>query len=99
MAALWKAKSTWAAIYHSSGNSANDLFGAFVPGLVTHTDLPEVAVSVAPRRITLAGAIDAAGKKLAAGEVASLYGAAGNVKVLPDADWSAAALASAAADH
>ena len=82
--------------YHNAGNNENDLFGAFVPGLLKHTDLPEAAAAIAPRRVTLAGAVDAAGKKMDAGEVARVYAAAGSVRVLSEGAWSAAALARAA---
>lgn len=82
--------------YHSPANRSNDLFGAFVPGLLKHTDLPQLAAQVAPRRVLLAGAIDAAGKRMDAGEVARQYAAAAGVEVLPNAEWSAAALARAA---
>ena len=40
-------------------------FGNFVPNLLAHTDLPELTASLAPRRVTLAGAIDGAGNRLA----------------------------------
>jgi hypothetical protein len=51
--------------YHNPAvASQRDLFGAFVPGLLKHTDLPELAASIAPRRVVLAGAVDAAGKPL-----------------------------------
>jgi len=82
--------------YHNTGNNENDLFGAFVPELLKHTDLPEAAASIAPRRVTLADAIDAAGKQVDAGEVARVYAAAGSVQVLPEGAWSSAALARAA---
>jgi len=41
-------------------------FGNFVPNLLAHTDLPELTISLAPRRVTLAGAIDGAGNRLVA---------------------------------
>lgn len=76
--------------YHAT-SPGSDLFGAFVPGLLRHTDLPETAASVAPRRVILAGAIDAAGKRVAPADVTRLYSAA-NVEVLSEASWSVEAL-------
>ena len=72
------------------------LFGQmFVPGLLMHTDLPETAAAMAPRRVTLAGAMNAAGKRLEAAQVAQLYATA-NVQVLPEPTWNAGALAGVA---
>jgi dienelactone hydrolase len=62
--------------------------GNFVPNLLRHADLPELARSVAPRRITLAGAVDAAGSKLPAAEVQQEYNNAPNVTVRPEALWN-----------
>src|SRR3984957_2558502 len=36
-------------------------FANFVPGFLQHTDLPEVMASIAPRRVTLAGTVNAKG--------------------------------------
>lgn len=76
--------------YHGAVSSSRDLFGGFVPGLLRHTDLPEVAAAIAPRRVVLAGAIDAAGKTLDAAAVRQAYASA-NVDVQPKAAWDAAA--------
>jgi len=65
--------------------------GNFVPGVLRHTDLPGLAAAIAPRRVVLAGAVDAAGRKLPVVEVRDEYGAA-NVDVRPDAVWSAEAM-------
>jgi hypothetical protein len=59
--------------------SYNHPFGNFVPRLLNHTDLPEVVASLAPRRVILAGAVDAAGKRVDAAEVRRIYAAAPNV--------------------
>jgi len=64
--------------------------GNFVPDVLRHTDLPGLAAAIAPRRVVLAGAVDAAGRKLPVAEVRGEYGAA-NVDVRPDAVWSAEA--------
>jgi hypothetical protein len=63
-------------------------FGNFVPHLLEHMDLPDLASSMAPTRLVLAGAVDAAGQRLAPREVSQEYGNAANVKVLPDPEWS-----------
>jgi hypothetical protein len=64
--------------------------------LLKHTDLPETAAAIAPRRVTLAGTINAAGKRLDTAQVAQLYVAA-NVQVLSEPTWNAGALARVAA--
>src|SRR5260370_17966518 len=38
-------------------------FANFAPNLLLHTDLPEVIAGLAPRTVTLAGSVDAAGKR------------------------------------
>jgi hypothetical protein len=63
-------------------------FGNFVPHWLEHTDLPDVARSMAPRRLVLAGTVDAAGRKRAPEVVRQEYGNAPNVQVLPDPQWS-----------
>jgi dienelactone hydrolase len=67
----------------------NHPFGNFVPNLLLHTDLPELAASLAPRRIVLAGAVDGAGRRMAPEDVRKQY-AGSHVNVLPDALWDAA---------
>jgi dienelactone hydrolase len=63
-------------------------FGNFVPHWLEHIDLPDLASSMAPTRLVLAGAVDAAGRKRAPEEVRQEYGNAPNVQVLPDPQWS-----------
>jgi hypothetical protein len=62
-------------------------FANFVPGLLNHTDLPEVAASIAPRRIVLAGAVNANGGTANAAAVRQLY-AGSHIAVEPEAKWS-----------
>lgn len=62
-------------------------FSNFVPGLLLHTDLPELARAMAPRRVVLAGAVDGAGRKLTPEDVRKHYGSAENVELVPDALW------------
>jgi len=67
-------------------------FGNFVPNLLLHTDLPELAASMAPRRVVLAGAVDGAGRKLAPEAVRQQYGDAAHISVLSDAVWDLASI-------
>ncbi len=67
-------------------------FGNFVPRLLNHTDLPELVAKLSPRRVVLAGVVDAAGRRLDAAEVRTTYALAANVEVRPDAGWRAADL-------
>jgi hypothetical protein len=68
-------------------------FGNFVFGMLQHTDLPEVAVSLAPRRVCLAGTVDATGSTLEVAAVEALYGGerAKHIAVRPAAKWDAEA--------
>jgi dienelactone hydrolase len=77
-------------------------FANFVPGLLNHIDLPEIAASIAPRKLVLAGSIDASGQAIDANAIRTLYNGAvraGNISVLADPDWSAKALLSYVADQ
>jgi hypothetical protein len=70
-------------------------FANYIPGLLNHTDLPEIAASIAPRKIVLAGTIDADGKAMKTDAVSAIYDAArqaANLSVVPTADWSAKTL-------
>jgi dienelactone hydrolase len=66
----------------------NHPFGNFVPNLLLHTDLPELAASLQPRRVVLAGAVDGAGRRLPAEAVRQEHGAA-NIEVLAEPRWDA----------
>src|SRR5215471_392435 len=70
-------------------------FGNFVMNLLGHTDLPELTASLAPRRVTLAGAIDGAGNRLAIDAVQAAFGTASNIRVLPESAWNPADILSA----
>jgi hypothetical protein len=63
-------------------------FANFVPHWLEHTDLPDLARSMAPRRLVLAGALDAAGRTGPPEVVRQEYGNAPNVQILPDPQWS-----------
>jgi hypothetical protein len=62
--------------------------GNFVPNLLAHTDLPELTVSLAPRRVTLAGALDGAGNRMSAEAVRAEFSSAPHVRILPEPAWS-----------
>src|SRR5207302_9910969 len=67
-------------------------FANFVPGLLRHTDLPEVIAGLAPRPVTLAGSVDALGRPATEGVVNAAYKAAGNVRIVARGEWSADAI-------
>jgi dienelactone hydrolase len=67
-------------------------FANFVPGLLRHTDLPEVIAGLAPRPVTLAGSVDALGRPATQGVVNAAYKAAGNVRIVAHGEWSADAM-------
>jgi hypothetical protein len=67
-------------------------FANFVPSLLRHTDLPEIAASIAPRKITLAGAVDGAESPVREEKVREIYRSAANIPVRADAAWTADAL-------
>jgi hypothetical protein len=67
-------------------------FANFLPGVLHHTDLPQLAASIAPRKVTLAGAVDAAGRPMDAAVVRRHYERALNVEILPEARWDAESL-------
>jgi Acetyl xylan esterase (AXE1) len=70
-------------------------FANFIPGLLNHTDLPEIASSLAPRRIILAGPVGARGETLTPEAARQIYA---NAVIEPNAQWSAARLISYAAE-
>jgi hypothetical protein len=59
--------------------------------VLEHTDLPEVAASLAPRRIILAGAVGASGAAMNAAEARELYAQGGNTEIRAEASWNLAA--------
>jgi dienelactone hydrolase len=82
---------TWRSITETEDYNAS--FSNFVPGILTKTDLPHIAASIAPRRVTLAGCVDAAGMKLPDEKVDELY-ASSNVLRRAAENWDAEALLS-----
>ena len=76
-------------------------FANFVPGLLQHTDLPEVIASLAPRRITLAGTVDAKGEAIELESARRIYAdanRAGNLSIRSDPGWSVERLLSYATE-
>ena len=67
--------------------------GNFVPNLLAHTDLPEITMSLAPRRVTLAGVIDGAGNRLTPEAVMAEFPSAAHIRVLPEPAWTASGIA------
>jgi dienelactone hydrolase len=66
-------------------------FANFVPNLLNHTDLPNLAAAIAPRKVVLAGSIDAGGGTMQPSEVRSIYQSSqqtGNLSIRATADWS-----------
>ena len=61
-------------------------FANFVPNLLRHTDLPDAVAQLAPRRVRLAGTVDAAGNRMDAGAVRGVY-AGEHVAVAEKTGW------------
>jgi hypothetical protein len=69
----------------------------FLPDFLNHTDLPEIAASLAPRKVTLAGPVDANDRAMDLDEARAIYAAAekaGHLSVVKGARWSARTLMS-----
>ena len=67
----------------------------FIPGVLAHTDLPEIAATFAPRRVVIAGAVNAAGVSHTLEEARSIYAAAlrrEGFELRGRAEWSVQAL-------
>ncbi len=72
-------------------------FANFIPGILNHTDLPQIAASIAPRRVTLAGSTDAKGFSIAPDDIRAVYASAdqkGNLSIREHAHWSVETLTS-----
>lgn len=64
-------------------------FCNFVPDFLLHTDLPEIAASLSPRKLILAGTVSAAGETMPPATVSSVYQSA---IVRERAEWSVESL-------
>jgi len=69
-------------------------FANFVPGILLHTDLPELVASLNPRRVCLAGTINAAGQTLEPAAVRAVYGPHEHIRLKSEAHWNLEALIS-----
>jgi hypothetical protein len=66
-------------------------FANFVPDLLRHTDLPDEVAKLAPRRVRLAGTVDAGGNRMDGAAVRSIY-PGGHLTVLDKPGWDVEAL-------
>jgi len=66
----------------------NHPFSNFVPRLLHHTDLPQLAGALGGRKVTLAGTIDGAGKTMDVSEVREIYKDVSSLTILPETDWT-----------
>lgn len=67
----------------------------FVPNILAHTDLPAVAAGLAPRRLVIAGPVDAQGTTHTSAAAREIYGAAlkgGHTELREKGEWSPGAL-------
>ncbi len=69
-------------------------FANFVPRLLHETDLPQLAASLADRKLILAGTVDGSGRTLPVSDVEKIYGNVQNLVILPKADWNLETLSS-----
>jgi dienelactone hydrolase len=71
-------------------------FSAFIPNILAHTDLPEIAAALAPSRVQLAGAVNGTGAAVPVSEVNQVYAGAltrGHLSIRADEGWNASNLA------
>ena len=66
-------------------------FSNFVPSLLRHTDLPDVAAMLGPRRVTLAGTLDATNHTMDSAAVRALY-TGSHITIRDKGDWDVDAL-------
>jgi dienelactone hydrolase len=63
-------------------------FANFVPGLLLHSDLPDIARSLAPRPLTVAAPVDSNDQRVPPSQVQSAFSNADHIRVLADPGWS-----------
>ena len=78
---------SWASLIE--GDEYTEPFANFLPGVLQETDLPFLAKSIAPRRLVVAGAVDARGRAVPLERLRPSYGEA--IELRPKAEWSLAA--------
>ncbi len=66
-------------------------FANFVPGILTHTDLPHIAAGLSPRPITLSGVVSGAGHPAGSGEARLRY-PGGHIAIQDSPAWDFAGL-------
>ena len=71
-------------------------FANFIPGILDHTDLPDITAQSQARKVILAGMLDGAGRRLPADEVRKIYERTRNLEVLDQATWTVESLSKAA---
>jgi hypothetical protein len=68
----------------------------FLPGILDHTDLPEITAQSAARKVILAGMLDAGGRRLPVDEVKKAYEKTKGLEVLEQAPWNVETMVRAA---
>ena len=63
---------------------------SFVFDVLRHTDLPQVAGALAPRKVRIAGLVDASGRPLDAAKAGQWYSTLSNVEVAAPGSWMSA---------
>ena len=66
-------------------------FANFLPGILRYTDLPQIAATLAPRPLTLAGVVDGANRSVITDKVRAVY-SADNITIRDSAAWDAESL-------
>jgi hypothetical protein len=67
----------------------------FIPDILAHTDLPQISASFAPRRLVIAGAVNATGASHPIEEAHGIYAAAlggSSFELREKAEWNARVL-------
>jgi cephalosporin-C deacetylase-like acetyl esterase len=59
----------------------------FLPGVLLHTDLPEIAASLAPRKVCLAGTVNSRGALMDIAAARKIYGDSPHITLLPESHW------------
>jgi dienelactone hydrolase len=66
-------------------------FANFVPDVLRSTDLPEIAATLAPRKLIIAGVLDGAGKPVAVSDAKRAYSSS-NIEIREETAWDTDAL-------
>jgi dienelactone hydrolase len=70
-------------------------FANFVPNILAYTDLPEIVAGLAPRKVVIAGSVDARNTSHSGSETNKIYALAlsrGHLELRENANWTAKAL-------